>query len=117
MSTHCQHSPACPSCDASDASAARIISEHLQDCGYALLCNGLIILEGDGTLTGNPPRRSKHARAGAPAWTPPGRTPSPARSRRAGAHPPAPGRRQLLELTVVGRSASSVRCSPTAGVG
>jgi hypothetical protein len=46
----CQHTPTCPSCDASDASAARIVSEHLQDCGYALLCNGVILLEGDGTL-------------------------------------------------------------------
>jgi hypothetical protein len=46
----CQHTPACPSCDASDASAARIVSEHLEDCGYALLCNGVILLEGDGTL-------------------------------------------------------------------
>jgi hypothetical protein len=47
----CQHTPMCPSCDASDAAAARIVAEHLQDCGYALLCNGLILLEGDGTLS------------------------------------------------------------------
>jgi hypothetical protein len=46
----CQHTPTCPSCDASDASAARIVSEHLEDCGYALLCNGVILLEGDGML-------------------------------------------------------------------
>ena len=57
MST-CQHTPSCPSCDASDASAARIVSEHLQDCGYALLCNGVILLEGDGTLVA-PRRNSK----------------------------------------------------------
>ena len=55
MST-CKHTPACPSCDASDATAARIVSEHLQDCGYALLCNGLIILEGDGALSLGPQR-------------------------------------------------------------
>ncbi len=55
--SQCQHTPACPSCDASDASAARIVSEHLQDCGYALLCNGVILLEGDGTLVGQ--RRSE----------------------------------------------------------
>ena len=53
----CQHTPACPSCDASDASAARIVSEHLQDCGYALLCNGVILLEGDGALVNQ--RRSE----------------------------------------------------------
>ena len=46
--SQCHHTPACPSCDASDASAARIVSEHLEDCGYALLCNGVILLEGDG---------------------------------------------------------------------
>jgi hypothetical protein len=55
MST-CQHTPACPSCDASDASAARIVSEHLQDCGYALLCNGVILLEGDDVLAVPAPR-------------------------------------------------------------
>lgn len=59
--SNCQHTPACPSCDASDASAARIVSEHLQDCGYALLCNGVILLEGDGTLAVNEQRRRKSA--------------------------------------------------------
>lgn len=55
--SNCQHTPVCPSCDASDASAARIVSEHLQDCGYALLCNGVILLEGDGALPGVSPQR------------------------------------------------------------
>ncbi len=63
--SNCKHSPACPSCDASDASAARIVSEHLQDCGYALLCNGVILLEGDGALSVAPRRRPRHAGAGA----------------------------------------------------
>jgi hypothetical protein len=62
--SNCQHSPACPSCDASDASAARIVSEHLQDCGYALLCNGVILLEGDGTLGVSGQRRPQPAAAG-----------------------------------------------------
>ena len=62
----CKHNPACPSCDASDASAARIISEHLQDCGYALLCNGVILLEGDGTLV-VPRRNAKQGAAPAHA--------------------------------------------------
>ena len=65
MSSNCKHSPACPSCDATDASAARIVSEHLQDCGYALLCNGVIILEGDGALAVASQRRRTHAEAGA----------------------------------------------------
>jgi hypothetical protein len=62
--SQCQHTPACPSCDASDASAARIISEHLEDCGYALLCNGVILLEGDGTLV-NQRRSAKRTRQAA----------------------------------------------------
>ena len=32
----------------------RIVSEHLQDCGYALLCNGAVLLEGDGLLDPRP---------------------------------------------------------------
>ena len=46
----CPHTPSCPPASASDAAAARIVSEHLQDCGYALLCNGAVLLEGDGLL-------------------------------------------------------------------
>lgn len=46
----CPHCPPCPSALASDAGAARIVSEHLQDCGYALLCNGAVVLEGDELL-------------------------------------------------------------------
>lgn len=62
----CQHTPSCPSCDASDASAARIVSEHLQDCGYALLCNGVILLEGDDALVA-PQRTAKREKAGSRA--------------------------------------------------
>jgi hypothetical protein len=46
----CTHDPHCPPREANDCRAARIISDHLQDCGYALLCNGLILLEGDDLL-------------------------------------------------------------------
>ena len=46
----CPHSPTCPSSTAPDAAAARIVAEHLQDSGYALLCNGAVLLEGDGLL-------------------------------------------------------------------
>jgi hypothetical protein len=46
----CPHNPPCPTREARDAEAARIVSDHLSDCGYALLCNGVILLEGDGTL-------------------------------------------------------------------
>lgn len=53
----CPHDPVCPPRDACDCRAARIVSDHLQDCGYALLCNGLILLEGDDLLV--PQQRSK----------------------------------------------------------
>jgi hypothetical protein len=46
----CTHTPPCPTPQARDAEAARIVSDHLSDCGYALLCNGVILLEGDGAL-------------------------------------------------------------------
>ena len=46
----CPHTPRCPAADSPDAASARIVSEHLQDCGYALLCNGAVLLEGDGLL-------------------------------------------------------------------
>lgn len=52
----CTHTPACPTRDAVDATAARIVSDHLQDCGYALLCNGAILLEGDDVLPVPAPR-------------------------------------------------------------
>jgi hypothetical protein len=57
----CSHTPACPSCEASDRAAARIVSDHLQDCGYALLCNGLILLEGDDVLAVPEPRRPRRS--------------------------------------------------------
>lgn len=50
----CPHTPPCPAATAPDAAAARIVSEHLQDCGYALLCNGVVLLEGDGLLIPEP---------------------------------------------------------------
>ena len=58
MSETCSHDPQCPPRDACDCRAARIVSDHLQDCGYALLCNGLILLEGDDVLP-VPAQRSK----------------------------------------------------------
>ena len=30
---------------ARDAAAAKMVSDHLQECGYALLCNGRVMLE------------------------------------------------------------------------
>ena len=46
----CTHTPTCPPATAHDAAAARIVSEHLQDSGYALLCNGCVLLEGEDVL-------------------------------------------------------------------
>jgi len=41
----CPHTPSCPAPDARDAAAAKMIFDHLQECGYALLCNGRVMLE------------------------------------------------------------------------
>ena len=46
----CTHIPACPAPDATDAAAAKIVAEHLQECGYALLCNGRVLMEHGGLL-------------------------------------------------------------------
>ena len=60
MNSSCPHDPQCPPREANDCRAARIVSDHLQDCGYALLCNGLILLEGDDVLA-LPEQRRKDA--------------------------------------------------------
>ena len=52
----CPHTPTCPPASAPDAAAARILSDHLQDSGYALLCNGAVLLEGDSLLVLPQPR-------------------------------------------------------------
>ncbi|MGH3498137.1 MAG: DUF5999 family protein [Nocardioidaceae bacterium] len=44
-SHHCTHEPRCPAATAPDGLLAHIVVDHLQDCGYALLCNGLIVLD------------------------------------------------------------------------
>lgn len=54
LTAHCPHTPACPPVRARDAAAARIVADHLQDSGYALLCNGGVLLEGDGLLVPPP---------------------------------------------------------------
>jgi len=46
----CTHRPTCPSADAPEAAAAKIGAEHLQECGYALLCNGRVLMEHGGLL-------------------------------------------------------------------
>jgi hypothetical protein len=56
--SHCTHTPACPDREARDCTAAAIVSDHLQDCGYALLCNGLILLEGDDDVLSVPTPRA-----------------------------------------------------------
>ena len=57
----CTHTPPCPAVDARDAAAAHIISNHLEDCGYALLCNGAFLLEGEGLFV--PPAREQQVAA------------------------------------------------------
>jgi hypothetical protein len=55
----CPHTPSCPPVSASHAASARIVSDHLQDSGYALLCNGAVLLEGDDLLVFPQPRRAQ----------------------------------------------------------
>ncbi len=57
----CQHQPSCPPADAPDAAAAKIVAEHLQECGYALLCNGRVLMEHGGLLPVPAPRPVAHA--------------------------------------------------------
>ena len=59
----CPHTPPCPPADASDAAAAKIIAEHLQECGYALLCNGRVLMEHGGLLPVPGPRVAEPAHA------------------------------------------------------
>ena len=43
---------------------AKIVAEHLQECGYALLCNGRVLMEHGGLLPVPAPRQQvAHARA------------------------------------------------------
>ena len=58
----CPHTPSCPGADAPDAAAARITADHLEDCGYALLCNGAVLLEGDALLVPAPRDRRETRR-------------------------------------------------------
>ena len=53
----CTHQPHCPPADAPDAAAAKIVAEHLQECGYALLCNGRVLMEHGGLLPVPAPRQ------------------------------------------------------------
>ena len=57
----CRHTPSCPPASAPDAASARIVSDHLQDSGYALLCNGAVLLEGDDLLVFPQPRRAEQS--------------------------------------------------------
>ena len=50
----CPHTPPCPRPEAPDAAAARITVDHLIDSGYALLCNGRVLLEGEQLLVPAP---------------------------------------------------------------
>ena len=65
----CPHTPPCPTAQAADAAAAHIVSDHLEDCRYALLCNGAYLLEGEGLFL--PPPRTPALTADGPAPVPP----------------------------------------------
>jgi hypothetical protein len=46
----CSHQPACPASDSADARAARMVADHWEEQGWALLCNGLLVFDDEGTL-------------------------------------------------------------------
>jgi hypothetical protein len=48
----CQHQPTCPSWTAPDHLAARILVDHAEQ-GWALLCNGVVVLDDGGELLPN----------------------------------------------------------------
>lgn len=52
MACTCTHKPSCPSAESSDARAACVIADHWEQ-GWALLCNGTLVFDDEGTL---PPR-------------------------------------------------------------
>lgn len=45
----CSHQTACPAADSQDARAARVVADHWEQ-GWALLCNGLLVFDDEGTL-------------------------------------------------------------------
>jgi len=45
----CTHQPACPAADSPDARAARMIADHWEQ-GWALLCNGTLVFDDEGSL-------------------------------------------------------------------
>ena len=49
----CTHQPCCPAAEAVDHDAARIMFDHLQENGYALLCNGVILFGDGGEIVNN----------------------------------------------------------------
>lgn len=49
----CSHQPACPAADSPDARAARMIADHWEEQGWALLCNGVLVFDDEGVLPPN----------------------------------------------------------------
>ncbi len=49
---NCSHSPACPDRNDRDAVAAAIVADHCEQ-GWYQLCNGLILFEDGGCLSGS----------------------------------------------------------------
>ncbi|MEU3855509.1 DUF5999 family protein [Streptomyces sp. NPDC029554] len=45
----CQHDPPCPTADMADREAAEVVTRH-SERGWALLCNGVVLLDDTGEL-------------------------------------------------------------------
>jgi hypothetical protein len=46
----CPHVPSCPPFGASDHDAAHVVSDHIREQGWSLLCNGVILFGDTGEL-------------------------------------------------------------------
>jgi hypothetical protein len=52
----CPHFPPCPAAGSPDAAAARVVADHPEQ-GWALLCNGVVLFDDQGTLLPDGPVR------------------------------------------------------------
>lgn len=50
----CTHWPRCPEANTTDAKAARLVADHWEEQGWALLCNGLVVFDDGGLMLPQP---------------------------------------------------------------
>ncbi len=50
----CTHWPRCPEAHTPDAKAARLVADHWEEQGWALLCNGVVVFDDGGLMLPEP---------------------------------------------------------------